>query len=323
MKFNLKIILIITILLVSISFVSATPLDSLNKFYQASVDGDIDAYIAIQDPLFLEQQEMDATAYFQSSFDEVNTLDYEIINPEVFEEENSTLIFYELKGDAEIDGEQISIDNDMVAFLWKYDDWKVRWSITRTLYEEKIALGFIMDVAIESTIDEAQGISLKQELINEGFDLTLPDEENLSLTSSTNSNKIPWVWIIIIILILLIVIFRKKIFVKVIKHKSSKKLKDTYKKAKKYSKEGFEKEKHNIKNTIQDIKKYSKEGYDVAKPHIKKGIENVKVHSKDIYDNTKPLVNKLGKKTKEVAKETAKQAKDLAKKAQDLANKKK
>lgn len=185
-------------------------LDVLDKYYSYSVEGDIDNYLSVQDPLFLEELsndgEIDLKKFYEFTFSEVKTSDYSIEDAEVVLKEDSALVYYRLKGKYETkDGEKGSIDNDMVAFLWKYDDWKVRWTITRTLYEQKIAMTYIMDAVVETTLEDLNDEPIRAELIAEGFDIEI---ENYELEEEGSGSGF-FLFILLIVMIIAFFYFKK------------------------------------------------------------------------------------------------------------------
>jgi len=291
MKYKFIIMFLFSAIIISnIALGVSQPIDVLNEFYQASIDKNIDKYISVQDSLFIEKFG-DYKSYFENTFNEVDFINYEILNPEVFEKENRTLIFYELKGTFEIDGNKTDIDNDMVAFLWKYDDWKVRWTITRDLFEKKIQYAMIMDTSIEMLFEEASNKTIKQQMVDEGLDVTF-DDETLDETSATF-----WPWIILLVLLAIFVYFYIK------KPAIKKQTNNVLKKVYTWLKVVF------IPITIKFLRwlwkwivkicklifHHSKKAYKKAKPHVKKAYANVKPHVKKAYEKGKKKIININK----------------------------
>lgn len=150
-------------------------LQVLNDFYQTAMNEDLEGYIATQDPIYLDlitEGGIGYRDYFAAAFELTDVKDSTPTIQDVEIEGDMALVFYNLKGSATITetGEIKEIDNDMVAFLWHYaDGWKVRWTITQTLYQYKIESEILSSVAAELTLTELDDTTLRDEMISEGL----------------------------------------------------------------------------------------------------------------------------------------------------------
>jgi LPXTG-motif cell wall-anchored protein len=147
-------------------------LASLNEFYAAGKSEDVDRYYNSQDSLYLNLlgDKESIKGYFAGTFAQFDTLSYEIVSPKFEISGTQAMVFYELKAKIKLtDGEEKSIDNDMVAFLWKYDSWKVRYTILRSLYEEKLIDSVASLAAMDVLFRATDNVSIQQEMEAQGL----------------------------------------------------------------------------------------------------------------------------------------------------------
>jgi len=199
---------------------------TLVKYYDAAKAEDINAYLAVQDQQYWEiAAGLDNyKTYISAVFDATDTASYEIINPTILIQDNRALVYYELKASITIKGtsEKKDIDNDMVAFLFKYPEgWKLRYSMLRELFDYKMDAGTLENIAAADTYIMNDNSSLKQQMISEGV-LTKAELENVvSNTAAANQKNdaasngagpvVLWIIIaIVIIAAVLFFVFKKK-----------------------------------------------------------------------------------------------------------------
>jgi|GEM_PF-5040024 len=150
-------------------------LQALNDFYQTAMNEDLEGYIATQDQIYLDlitEEGLDYRDYYSAAFELTDVLDNTLSIQEVEIEGDRALVFYNVKGSAIISetGETKNIDNDMAAFLWRYPEgWKVRWTITQSLYQYKIESEMLAGTAAELTLSELDETSLRDEMVSEGL----------------------------------------------------------------------------------------------------------------------------------------------------------
>ncbi len=180
-------VLISIICFTNISFASdeSDIIEVLDIYYQASVDEDIEKYMGVIDKDYYEYimpegEDWNYEDYVLGVFSEISTLSYELENKSVvIMDENTALVFYILISEVEHKetSEKVSINNDMVTFLYKYDnEWKIRWSITRVMYEAKLYADTFNTAVMFMTMDEMNEKSLKEEAIELGV-LKISDED--------------------------------------------------------------------------------------------------------------------------------------------------
>ena len=196
---NIFIIFSIIFFLINLSFISVFAdansdiLKVINNNYLASQNGDVDAYIETMDTIFLDISSPDYFSYrdyFRGTFEVIDTIDYNINNPKIELMPNSALVFYNLK--ATIKNKETNeiknIDNDVVTFLWNYDGkWKIRWSLTQSLYQLKAEAGLLSNVAVDMTLEDLDEVTLKQKAIDEGVYIELKDK---LLSEDDNMDKV-------------------------------------------------------------------------------------------------------------------------------------
>lgn len=187
-------------------------LSKLNTYYEASKTENVNDYLLVQDTEFLTiVGGKDYQAYIESAFQETDTISYEIISPQVLiMDKNQAFIFYELKAKVKITstGETKDIDNNMVCALWKYDNsgWKIRYTMLRSLFDEKIQTEVFSEAAFDSMINIADvNTSLKQQFVKEN--LINPKDESLYNKSSGSLPIIPIIIIVGIIILIALGVF--------------------------------------------------------------------------------------------------------------------
>lgn len=299
--------LVIILIIMNCSMITALSdeeevMSALEEYYDASSKGDVERYLAIQDPLFIKQMEEDAgfsaREFYEYTFSQVKTENVEISNAQIFIEDDSAIVYYRLSGNYEIsDGDSGRINNDMVAFLWKYDSWKVRWTITRSLYNDKISMSYAMDAAIESSFEDVREDSVKEQMIAEGLDVG--SLENYELEDAKRSY-----WYVYILIIILIGF----LFYKFKNHQSV----DS---AKKKVKESYKKVSPKIKKAVDEGKKRSVSFYNNMQPKVKNAMGHTKKISVRAY-------KKIEKKTKEAYHKTSPKVKEISNKVKSSVKKK-
>jgi hypothetical protein len=274
-------------------------LAALNMFYESSKNKDLDEYIDIQDKLYLDEitkdSEISYRDYFRAFFEEITTDDYSIESPVVDIEEDKALVFYTLKSNVMLSstGETKSINNDMVAFLWKYDSWKVRYTIPLTLYKLKIESETLNLAAGSLTEYGIFDQSVKQEAIQQG----LISEDFLSDYDIDSENKksgriFSWFWLFIIATVgLLFFAFKKGIHKSIFSGRIDIKQhsKRFHSKAKEYNKHLGNK----IKPLGSKAGAYTKGMYSKIKPKVIKAHNDLSAYVKK---NAPIIVDKAKKK---------------------------
>ncbi len=178
-------------------------LASLKEFYDSAKAEDVDRYYTSQDSLYLDLlgDKDSIKGYFAGSFAQFDTLSYEILSPSFQIRDRQALVFYNLKSQVKITetGETKDLDNDMVAFLWKYDDgWKVRYTILESVYEEKLIYSVASLAAMDVLAESADNVTIGQEM--EALGLYTADKAALSKSSS----KTPWLLYAVIAIIAIV-----------------------------------------------------------------------------------------------------------------------
>lgn len=250
----------------------------LNDFYTASANGDVDKYLEMQDPFFLNIMEKESGInlrdFYKEAFKEVKTSNIKLNNIKVIINNNSALVYYRVSGNFESANDSGKINNDMVAFLWKYDEWKVRWTITRGLYEEKIGLTYATDAVVETVIEKIINKTVKKELMEQKFNTSI---ENYELKTPNQSYLLVYVFVIGLFIVLLI---------KLKNNNSFKIVKTNVKKP-------YSKSTPVFKKTLSNIGKKSSEIYSDAKPKVKQAIKNGRKKSIKVYNIVKPQVKQV------------------------------
>jgi hypothetical protein len=181
------IIFVISLFICSSAAVHGTPdednavLAALTEFYDAGKAEDAKRYIASHDEIYIDaiSDVSSYRGYVSGAFEQFDTLSYSIESPRLFIEDKKALVYYELKARVRITetGETKDIDNSMVAFLWRYDSWKVRYTVLESLYNQKVESSIIALAAMDLAEDSADNTTLKQQMIELGK--YTPNEEDL------------------------------------------------------------------------------------------------------------------------------------------------
>ncbi len=280
-------------------------LEALDEFYSAAKDEDIDRYTSVMEMEYYEALYEDDgfIQYIQQTFDDFETLSYEVIDPTLIINEDSAIVFYELKAEVELDGEKKKIDNSMVAVLYKYPEgWKLRWSILQTLFEHKLQYEALFDAAVEMTMAKTN-LSIKEEMKQLGIDYDVVLEPN--------EKKGGWFKYIMIIIIIGGIVFyfkdnsRRKRFKKQVDKKAPI--------VKKHLKTAADKSKNMSKDAYGSTKKFYDEKAPIVKKHLKTVADKSKNMSKDAYGSTKKFYDEkapiVKKKSVKFYKESKKKLK--------------
>jgi hypothetical protein len=280
-------------------------LGALNTFYESAKNKDLESYIQIQDKSYLDEiikgHDISYNDYFRAFFQEITTTDYKIESPLVDLEGNKALVFYTLKSNVVLvsTGEKKSINNDMVAFLWKYDSWKVRYTIPLTLYMLKIESDTINNAAGSLTEYIVFDQSVKQEviglgLIEQGF---LSDYDVDPENTDKQKRGFPGGWFFVLLIIgFMAVIFNKGLHNNVLKNKDIKKhFKNFGAKAQQVGTK--------IKPFAEKTAKHARSAYSKAKPKLIKAYND---SSSYLKKNVPVLINNVQKKIVELKDNTKK-----------------
>ena len=192
----------------------------LTQYYDTAKAKDINKYMALQDSLYWEQAlGMDNyKTYIMAVFNVTDIKDYEIVAPTILLQDNMALIYYELKSTLIIreSNEEKAIDNDMVAFLFKYPEgWKIRYIILREQFDYKMVSGTLNNIAVADNYIKTDNSTLKEQFLADGI-ISQKDLDNAINSSSTagktrtSGTGTSLVWIILAVIILAIVIFMLK-----------------------------------------------------------------------------------------------------------------
>jgi len=172
----------------------------LTTFYQASVDEDVDMYMSVLDELYIEQVSAEMgegfvyAEFVAGTFDYFDTDRFSLDDLQFYGDEASALVTYSLKAKASSkDGEKLDIDNDMIAFFWNYDgEWKLRWTMLRTTFDEKMLADMFNQYIIEDTVFDNEEYDVFQDALDKGIiamdDYSLLDDEDVSSASSSSGS---------------------------------------------------------------------------------------------------------------------------------------
>lgn len=198
-------------------------LSKLNEFYESAKLENVDKYVLTQDEEYLKiiTQNGNYKAYFSAVFNLTETLSYEIVEPKVtLIDTERAVVFYELKSEVKITetGDVKKIDNEMVAFLFKYPNgWFVRYTILQELFEDKMAAEVIGEGLITANLlNDPNSSTLKQEFVKNG----LINPKDLSIYKTQSSSISKTLILIIVGVIILIAIIIGFIMMKKKKHTS-------------------------------------------------------------------------------------------------------
>jgi hypothetical protein len=175
-------------------------LASLKEFYDSAKAENVERYYNSQDSLYLNLlgNKDSIKGYFAGSFAQFDTISYEIISPSYQIQGSQALVFYNLKSQIKITetGETKNLDNDMVAFLWKYSNgWKVRYTILESLYEKKLIDSVASLAAMDVLAESADNVSIQQEMEARGI-------YNIDKSAfSKPSSGAPWLLYVVIAVI--------------------------------------------------------------------------------------------------------------------------
>ncbi|MFO7710846.1 MAG: hypothetical protein R6V53_03720 [Candidatus Woesearchaeota archaeon] len=173
--------------------------DMVDKYYQYSMEKDVESYVALFDPEYLTHlYGEDSKEFFQEVFTYFDIQDYDLDYQYYTESDESLSLFFNLKSETLIDGQKTEIDNDQVAFFTK-DPLKLRYIILQEEFIGQMNREFIYEAAITAIVEKNS--DLKAEAEEKGVSLTDYNfEEKIAAHNAKHSTG--WIWIILIALLL-------------------------------------------------------------------------------------------------------------------------
>lgn len=204
---NQKKIEFVLIVLLLISFASAgSMLDnaktSIDNFYKYSQEKDVESYTKLFDQGYLTGlYGADYKTFFKETFSYFEIKDYEIQYQYYTESNDSLTLFYNLKSNAVVNGENIKIDNDIVVFfIKKNNELKIRFVMLQETFIGQMNQEMVIKGAILGISEESEDISIQAE--KKGL-LGVNMEKVINKFESRHSVKRIFWWIFLIALVIL------------------------------------------------------------------------------------------------------------------------
>ena len=142
----------------------------VDDFYLHSQNNDVDSYVELFDENYIVSlYGDDYKEFFEEVFTYSEILDYDLDFHEYTYSSNSLSFFFTLNSNVIIEGEEKSLDNDLVAFfnINRGGDIKLRYIMLQSVFIEEMNKETFFRTLISSEIDES--LDLFQEAIDEGI----------------------------------------------------------------------------------------------------------------------------------------------------------
>ncbi|MBU2637436.1 MAG: hypothetical protein KJ955_00515 [Nanoarchaeota archaeon] len=203
------IIIGLIVILLAMNIVFATPAESLQDYYEADKNEDINKMLELTDFSNVDSEFKEETKKSLIALAEIfDTTYYEITDTREFIDEENALVYYHLKSElTDFSGESATIDEDFVAVMHNPGIWKIVYVQPKNSFEQNIGLRETTMVIGENYVEEIDFSEIAGE-IDVVKDENQEDQKNLM-------SGLVFILIIIgiIITVIVLVIKRKNKFI--------------------------------------------------------------------------------------------------------------
>ena len=201
--------------------------DIVDKYYQYSMEKDVDSYISLFDQEYLNKiYGDDHKELFDEIFNYFEIQEYDLDFQYYTESDDSMTLFFNLQSETSFDGEKTEVDNDLVAFFTK-DPLKLRYIILQEEFIGQMNREFIYESAITAIVEKNS--DLKAEAEEKGVSLTDYNLEEKIAEHNAKHSSVNKFWIIMILVAVLFITYQFAIKNDAIsKHIKDKKIKSRY-----------------------------------------------------------------------------------------------
>jgi len=228
-----KIIISLTALSVLLSFNIALA-DScdelrpvLDKYYKASQEENIDAYMAVMDTDYLRENLLDNYEdYVKSAWEVYDTKDYKLENYNCRIDGRDALMYFNLSTTLLSDGQEVSTQRNYVALFSNDDGWKIRYVMDEDVFsqfQDSLYTQLFLDATreeLDRTVDDAEAVieyaQIEEELLASDFENTIgegvPERKVGQKSDDEGDSKIVYYVLLIVVLVVVAFVFLKKKF---------------------------------------------------------------------------------------------------------------
>lgn len=158
----------------------------LDKYYQASQEENIDAYMAVMDKDYLRENLLDNYEdYVKSAWEVYDTKEYKIENYNCKMEKDDALMYFNLSTTLLSEGQEISTQRNYVALFSNVDGWKIRYVMDEDVFSQfqnSLYSQLFLDATkeeITKTVDDAEVVAeyakTEEALLASDFENTISD----------------------------------------------------------------------------------------------------------------------------------------------------
>ena len=200
---------VFVLVIIMSGFCYAAPIEdakqTIDHYYKYSAEKDVDSYIALFDQEFLDGiYGDDARELFEEVFDYFQIQDYKLDFQYYTASEESMTVFFNLKSNVIIEGEEVDMDNDMVALFTKDEGVKLRYIMLQEQFVRLMNKEFVYDAAISRVVEKDN--DLKNEAEERGIELeNYKDlfEQKIAEHDAKHSSRF-WTWTILVLAVLFV-----------------------------------------------------------------------------------------------------------------------
>ena len=170
----------------------------LNKYYQASQEENIEAYMEVMDADYLRENLLDNYEdYVRAAWEVYDTKEYTIENFNCKMEESDALMYFNLKTKLLSEGQEVETQRNYIALFQKIDAWKIRYVMDEDVFSQfqsSLHSQLFLDATKEElikSVENAEAIvnyaQIEKELLSSDYENTV--SEGLAARSSTKKDE--------------------------------------------------------------------------------------------------------------------------------------
>lgn len=130
----------------------------IDKYYKASQEENIDAYMSVMDQDYLRENLLDNYEdYVKAAWEVYDTKKYELNPYNCRLEENDALMYFNMKSTLVSNGEEVEIQKNYVALFDKLDTWKIKYVVDEDVFsqfQDALTSQLYLDATKDITYDE-------------------------------------------------------------------------------------------------------------------------------------------------------------------------